>query len=149
MAYLQMGGVYYSGAGEEMKKFSFRDGMGVERLRKLMNIETGIITGENSEIVRSRAAKLDIKELHLGCTNKYLTLEEILNKRKIRAEEVAYIGDDINDAEIMELVGLSACPSDALPSIKKISHFILSNKGGQCAFREFAEIIIFFKQNLQ
>ena len=140
------GSVYYSKAGEEMKKFSLRDGMGVERLLKLVNIETGIITGENSEIVLRRVEKLKIKEYHPGTIDKYVTLQEILIRKGISANQVAYIGDDFNDFEVMKHVGLSACPEDAMPMIREIAHLKMINKGGHGAFREFAEAIIHFKQ---
>jgi len=112
------GNVYYSKAGEEMKQFSLRDGMGVERLQKLADVETGIITGENSEIVLRRVEKLKIKEYHPGSTNKYVTFQEILKRKGISANQVAYIGDDANDLEIMKHVGLSACPADAMQMIR-------------------------------
>jgi len=139
------GCIYYSKAGEEMKRFSMRDGMGAERLKKLVNVETGIITGENSEIVRRRVEKLRIIEYHPGSADKYFTLKEILRRRKIGADQVAYIGDDTNDLEIMKNVGLCACPSDALPIVKEIAHIVMKSRGGSGAFREFAEIIINFK----
>lgn len=135
-------GVYYSENGEEMKRFSIRDGMGVERLRKVVNVETGIITRENTDIVASRAKKLKIAELHLGSMEKDETLKEIIERKKISAEEIAFIGDDTNDMEILSKVGLSACPNDAMPQVKKICKIILDHKGGNGAFREFAEIII-------
>jgi len=143
------GGIYYSNSGEEMKRFSVRDGMGVERLRKLVYIETGMLTGENSEIVKRRVEKLGISEYHPGSLNKYSTFQEILQKRNITADQVAYIGDDINDLELIKQVGLSACPSDAISVVKEFSNLILENKGGHGAFREFAEIIISFKQKAQ
>jgi 3-deoxy-D-manno-octulosonate 8-phosphate phosphatase (KDO 8-P phosphatase) len=135
-------GVYYSGKGEEMKRFSIRDGMGMERLRKVVGVETGIITREDTEIVSSRARKLKIDELHLGSMEKEKTLKEILTRRNLTSEEIAYIGDDTNDLDIMKLVGLSACPSDATIFAKKIADIILPNKGGNGAFRDLAEIII-------
>jgi 3-deoxy-D-manno-octulosonate 8-phosphate phosphatase (KDO 8-P phosphatase) len=140
------GGIYYSKTGEEMKRFSVRDGMGVERLKQLVQVETGIITGENSEIVRQRVNKLEIKEYHPGSLDKYFTFKEILRNRNISADQVAYIGDDTNDLEIIRHAGISACPADALPFVKEITHFIMENKGGHGAFREFAEIIISIKQ---
>ena len=145
-AVLTDGCVYYSKTGEEMKLFSMRDGMGVERLQKLVNVETGIVTGENSEIVQRRVDKLKIKEYHPGSRDKYFTLLEIIKRRGISADQVAYIGDDANDLEIMRHVGLSACPSDAMPMIMDITHLKMKNKGGHGAFREFAEVIINFKQ---
>jgi 3-deoxy-D-manno-octulosonate 8-phosphate phosphatase (KDO 8-P phosphatase) len=140
------GGIYYSNTGEEMKRFSVRDGMGVQRLRQLVHVETGIVSGENSKIVRQRVDKLRIKEYHPGCFDKYLTFKEIIRNRNISADEVAYIGDDSNDLEIIKHAGISACPADALPIVKEITHFIMENKGGHGAFREFAEIIISIKQ---
>jgi 3-deoxy-D-manno-octulosonate 8-phosphate phosphatase (KDO 8-P phosphatase) len=136
------GGVYYGEKGEVLKKFNIRDGMGVERLRTLVNVETGIITGELSPSVKKRAEKLKITELHLGIKDKPAVLREILLKKNLQADEIAYIGDDTNDVEIMKLVGLSACPADALIFAKNAAHYICENKGGEGAFREFAEYII-------
>lgn len=135
-------GVYYSETGEVMKRFSIRDGMGVERLRNLVNIETGIVTGEPSGSVLSRAKKLKINELHLGTKNKAEVLKNILQTKKLKAENIAFIGDDMNDYEIMREVGLAACPGDALDEIKSVSHYTCKNRGGYGAFREFAELII-------
>ncbi len=139
-------GVYYSATGEEMKRFSIRDGMGIERLRELVGVETGIITRENSEIVKSRARKLNIQELHLGVYEKDKTLDEILSRRNLALEEVAFIGDDTNDIEIMLMVGLSACPVDATLFAKNVSDVIVKSKGGNGAVRDFAELIISAKQ---
>lgn len=135
-------GVYYSEQGEAFKRFSMRDGMGVERLRQLAGVETGIITGEKSQIVAQRAAKLGITELHLGAKNKYLLLAGILERRQLSFNQVAYIGDDLNDEAIMRSVGLSACPSDAMDGILRIAHYSCLLPGGYGAFREFAELII-------
>lgn len=135
-------GVYYSEHGEVMKRFSIRDGMGVERLRNLVNIETGIVTGEFSESVRKRAEKLKIKEIHLGTKDKVLLLNKIIKSKKLKRENIAFIGDDMNDYEIMQKVGLTACPKDAMQDIKQISDYVCKNRGGYGAFREFAELII-------
>lgn len=135
-------GVYYSENGEELKRFSVRDGMGIERLRKILNIETGIITGENSIPVKKRAEKLGIKELHPGVKDKLTEMLKISERLKISFDEIAYIGDDVNDYEIMAAVGLCACPKDAMPQIKSLADYICECKGGKGAFREFAELII-------
>lgn len=134
-------GVYYSNAGEVMKRFSIRDGMGVERLRK-QDIQTGIITGERSPSVARRAEKLGITELHMDAKNKLAVLGEILQRKELKAEEVAFIGDDVNDLEIMQAVGLAACPADAMPQVTRIVHYHCQTKGGYGAFRELAEFII-------
>ena len=134
-------GVYYSAEGEQLKRFSLRDGMGVERLRNV-HIEVGLITGENSGAVAARAKKLQITELHLGIKDKLAVLRQILEKRGLQAEQVAYIGDDMNDMEIMQHAGLTACPSDAFPLIAKVADYVCQQPGGHGAFREFAEFII-------
>lgn len=138
-------GVYYSEQGEMLKRFSLRDGMGVERLRELVGVETGIVTGENSPIVARRAEKLQITELHLGAKNKLEVLFEILKRRDLAPGQVAYIGDDLNDEAVMRAVGLCACPSDALEGILTTADYICMSPGGHGAFREFAELIIQMK----
>jgi len=135
-------GVYYSAQGEELKRFSIRDGMGVERLRNLCGVDTGIMTGENSAIVARRAEKLKMTHLYLGIKNKAAQLQTILEHHGLGADEVAFIGDDMNDLEILQLVGLSACPADAMPQVKAVVQYVCQSDGGRGAFREFAEQII-------
>ncbi len=135
-------GVYYSESGEVMKRFSIRDGMGVERLWKLCGIETGIITGETSPSVARRAEKLGIRELHLGVKDKLGRLGEIMAVRGIGWAEIAYIGDDVNDLEVLERVGIAACPADAMEAVSRIVHVRCGMNGGHGAFREFAEWLI-------
>jgi len=134
-------GVYYSAQGEEMKRFSIRDGMGVERLRNA-GIETGIVTGETSPSVVKRAEKLQIKELHLGVKNKGAQLQEIMNRKQFLPEQIAFIGDDTNDLEMMQMVGLSACPADAMHFAKEVADYVCTTNGGHGCFRELAELIL-------
>jgi 3-deoxy-D-manno-octulosonate 8-phosphate phosphatase (KDO 8-P phosphatase) len=138
-------GIYYGPDGEAFKRFSIRDGMGVERLRKYAGIETIIITGENSGTVRSRAEKLKITEFYLGVKNKEELLGTIKKKNGLESENIAYIGDDSNDYEIMKLVGFTATPNDGMNFIKDISDYVCETKAGYGAFREFAELILSFK----
>ncbi len=135
-------GVYYTVNGELMKRFSIRDGMGVERLRKHAGVEVGIVTGENTDIVKSRAKKLKLEEVHLGILKKADVLQDILKRKNLKPDEVAFIGDDINDVEIMKMVGLSACPADATKFAIKVADIVVENNGGYGAFRDFAELII-------
>ena len=139
-------GVYYSETGEVMKRFSIRDGMGVERLRKLAGIDTGILTGETSPSVARRAEKLKILELHLGIRDKLDRVTEIMDRLQLQWQEIAYIGDDVNDLEVMGRAGLTACPADAMPQVNEIVHYHCRNKGGYGAFREFAEWLIELKK---
>ena len=135
------GGVYYGTTGEVMKRFNIRDGMGVERLRAV-GVEVGIITGENSLSVVRRAEKLKITLLVLGCKDKSAKLDEIMNEHGYTEHEIAFIGDDVNDFEIMKRVGLAATPADGLPQIQEIATYVCTKPGGQGAFREVAEMII-------
>jgi len=136
------GGVYYSGQGEVLKKFNIRDGMGVERLRKIAEVETGIISGELSPAIRQRAEKLGIEECHLGVKNKGDVVKAIVSRRDVPLEAIAYIGDDVNDLEVFKLVGLCACPGDALAEVRAQADYVCRLKGGEGAFREFAEVIV-------
>lgn len=135
-------GVYYNEFGESLKKFNLRDGMGVERLRKFAGTETGIISGENSAALHLRAEKLKITEVHAGIKDKAALLAGIMQKHNLQPEQIAFIGDDHNDLGIMQLVGFSACPADALPAVQQQVDYICKSKGGEGCFREFAELII-------
>ena len=137
------GGVYYSARGEELKRFSFRDGMGVERLGKA-GVTTAIVTGESSECVQRRADKLKIRA-HLGVKDKAAKLDEILASHGVSLDAVAYIGDDVNDLGAMERVrevGLVAVPEDAMPEVARRAHYVSRVRGGYGAFRDFAEWIL-------
>lgn len=135
------GGVYYSDRGEEMKRFSIRDGMGVARLRAA-GVDVGIVTGEVSGPVRRRAQKLAITELWEGAADKAAVLAEICRRRDLDPTEVAYIGDDHNDLEVMQRVGLAAAPADAMPPVRAAAHLVTAEPGGGGAFRAFAELIV-------
>lgn len=137
------GGMYYSEKGDELKKFNTRDGMGFQLLREA-GIKTGIITSENTEIVANRAKKLKIDFLVQGKRNggKLAAAQEICSQLGITLNEVAYIGDDINCRELLEAVGLAACPADANTIIKNIASIrIMSRNGGEGCVREFIELI--------
>lgn len=138
-------GVYYSPKGEELKRFSIRDGMGVERLRKYAGIETIIITGEESGSVKARAEKLKIQEYYLGVKKKEELLKEIVKKNKVNTDQIAFIGDDSNDFELMKLVGLKVTPVDGMNFIKEICDYVCENRAGNGAFREMAELILAFQ----
>ena len=136
--------VYYSANGEEMKRFSIRDGMGVERLRNA-GIQTGIITGENSLSLKTRAAKLKLRYLFQGVNDKVGHLGGISYQTGAEINQMAYIGDDVNDLEIIEAInegGLTAAPHDAMPEILGVVHYRCSAAGGHGAFREFAEWLL-------
>lgn len=137
------GGMYYSEKGDELKKFNTRDGMGFQLLREA-GIKTGIITSENTEIVANRAKKLKIDYLVQGKRDggKLAAAQEICDQLGITLNEVAYIGDDINCRELLEAVGLAACPSDANIIIKNIASIkVMNRNGGEGCVREFIEFL--------
>ena len=135
------GGMYYSSKGESLKKFNTRDSMGMELLRQI-NIQTILMTRENSIIVKKRALKMKV-DLYMKIKNKKEYLPIICKKYKIKANNIAYIGDDVNDIEIMKSIGFSGAPNDAVDEIKSISNYVCKLKGGQGAFREFANFIYY------
>lgn len=137
-------GVYYSERGEELKRFSVRDGMGVERLRDV-GIATAILTRETSGPVAARAQKLQLSRVYSGVHDKLAHLEVILQDTGLNASQLAYIGDDVNDLGILEAIGkngLTSAPADAIPAVKNTAIHRCEAKGGHGAFREFAEWIL-------
>ena len=137
-------GVYYSAEGEVMKRFCLRDGMGVSRLCEV-GVETGIMTGETSPSVVKRAEKLGITRVWLGVERKAEALARALREGGYEASEVAYIGDDYNDLDVIRLVaphGLTGAPRDAMPAVLAEVHHRSEVDGGHGAFRDFAEWIL-------
>jgi YrbI family 3-deoxy-D-manno-octulosonate 8-phosphate phosphatase len=139
------GGMFYSKTGEAMKKFHTRDGMAIELLRN-NNIKTIFISKENSQIVKQRAKKIKPDLTFFGILHKEKILEKICRKFNITNNEIAYIGDDINDLKIMELVGFSATPNDGIEDVKKIAHYVCKRKGGEGVLREVADLILSSKK---
>ncbi len=133
-------GMYYSQKNDELKKFNTRDGMGIQLLQE-NGIKVAIITKERTQIVNQRAKKLKIEELYQGIDNKLDVLEEIKKKYSLDYTEIAYIGDDINDIPVLEKVGLSFCPNDAVDDVKNICKVIAKEKGGNGVVREFYELM--------
>ncbi|MCC6636928.1 MAG: HAD hydrolase family protein [Ignavibacteriaceae bacterium] len=138
-------GVYYSVDGELMKRFSIRDGMGVERLRTQCNVDTGIMTGENSAAVMKRAEKLKITRYFPGIKDKKATILEFFDDYGFSADDIAFIGDDYNDVDVIGVAGFTACPSDAMPYIKTLVDYVCDVPAGYGAFRDFAELIIYLR----
>lgn len=133
------GGMYYTEKGDEFKKFDTRDGVAIRRLSK-RGFKVGIISsGYNVKIIQNRADLLGIKHVHTGADAKIDTLNRWSEEMDIALENIAFIGDDRNDREAMEAVGISACPADADNSVKEIATIILSKKGGAGCIREFVD----------
>jgi YrbI family 3-deoxy-D-manno-octulosonate 8-phosphate phosphatase len=133
------GGVYITEKGDEFKKFNTKDGLAIRYLTK-NNFQVGIISASISkEIVKYRANMLGIQHLYIGEKNKLEILTEWIKKLNINFENVAYVGDDVNDLSVIQKVGLSACPADAVDAVKKQCHIILQRNGGDACVREFIE----------
>ena len=135
------GGMYYTKEGDVMKRFHARDGMGVTLLKNA-GIPTIILTKEKTEMVKMWSKKMKVKELLDGVQNKELELDKICKKNNLNPNEIAYIGDDINDLKILEKVGFAVTPNDGIILTKKISHYVCSKNGGYGAFRELADLIL-------
>ena len=133
--------MHYTEEGDYIKSFSTYDGMGVQLLRE-NNIETVIITSENSNIVLQRAKKLNIENVTIGEKNKLERIKKICADKKINLNEVAYIGDDINDIDILREVGFSALTSNSPIKNQIKVDYITNKRGGDGAFREFVDLIL-------
>lgn len=135
-------GMYYTENGDEFKKFNTYDGMAFEILRQ-NGIKGGIITKEDRQLVKRRALKLKLDYEYSGINNKLEILKEICDKEQISFSQVAYIGDDINDVEVLKVVGLAACPANARNEVKEIPGIIqLETSGGNGVIRELISHII-------
>jgi 3-deoxy-D-manno-octulosonate 8-phosphate phosphatase (KDO 8-P phosphatase) len=121
--------------------FHVRDGHGIKLLNRA-GIRVAIITGRNSKVVERRAEEIGITDIFQGVFKKSTVYESLLKKYGCSDEEVAFMGDDIVDVEILKRVGLPAVPSDADESSKKWAVFVSTKKGGKGAVREFADIIL-------
>lgn len=134
-------GMYYSENGDELKKFNTKDGLGFGLLKQ-NGILTGIITGEDVELNRRRAAKLKLDFIESGIKDKESALKEVCSRFDINPENVLYIGDDINDLPAMKIAGYSACPNDAMQSVKNFADYVCSANGGKGVIREVVELIL-------
>lgn len=135
------GTVYYGPNHEKYKKFNMQDGMALKILKK-NNILSGIISADNSEATRYRAEDLKFDYICINIKDKLQKFNEILEKNNITEDEVAYMGDDIQDICILERVGQAVAPNNAVNQVKEIVKYITKKNGGDGAFREFVEYII-------
>jgi 3-deoxy-D-manno-octulosonate 8-phosphate phosphatase (KDO 8-P phosphatase) len=135
------GGLYYTETGEELKKFNVKDGMGLKRLMG-SGVETAIITTSESPSVTHRARKLGILHVFLGAEDKLETLEQLCQKLELRLDEVAYVGDDINDIPVLKSVGCPLTIADAIPENMNYALYVTQKAGGKGAVREICDLII-------
>lgn len=132
-------GIYISDSGNEMKKFNAKDGYGIIQLLQNGYQVAFLSSGKNTHILNSRAKMLGVQHVYLGTWTKLKKLTNVCSKLNISLKNVAYIGDDLNDFDVMQKIGLSACPADAVDEIKQISDIVLTKKGGEGCVREFID----------
>jgi 3-deoxy-D-manno-octulosonate 8-phosphate phosphatase (KDO 8-P phosphatase) len=127
--------------GNELKAFHVRDGHGI-KLAQRAGIVVGLITGRKSEVVNIRARELGIEEVHQGAHEKLAIYESLLAKYGARDSEVAFMGDDIVDLDILKRAGLAATVADCDPAVRPHAHVITKAAGGRGAVREFINLIL-------
>lgn len=135
------GGVMYSESGDELKQFNIQDGYGIVKAQR-SGLRFGIITGRVSGIVKRRAAELGITEVHQSVEEKSSVYSEIKKRLHLADHEMAYIGDDEPDLPVLQQVGFSAAPADAVDSVKRSVMYVCRRKGGRGAVREVIEKIL-------
>ncbi len=132
-------GIYVNEDGSQFKKYNARDGIGIMRLMK-KGIDVGIISHSLSEkMVTTRSNMLGMKHQYVGQEDKAVVLKQWSEKLGIALDEFAFMGDDVNDLSIMQLVGVSVCPADALPDVISYVDIVMEMKGGEGCVREFID----------
>jgi 3-deoxy-D-manno-octulosonate 8-phosphate phosphatase (KDO 8-P phosphatase) len=127
--------------GEMVRHMNVKDGYAMKNaLNK--GYRVCIISGGTNEGVRSRLAALGIEDIYLGAHNKIQQYQELVKKYNLQAENVLYMGDDVPDFPVMELVGLAACPNDAVREIQQVSKYISDKKGGEGCVRDVIEQVL-------
>lgn len=135
------GGMYYTASGEVMKRFSAHDGLGMQLLER-SGIKVVLMTSDASGIAGARGRKLGISKVFENISNKALMFNELSDSLQVPNEQIAVIGDDINDEYLLKYCGVSACPADAIARVRAWTDYICIRRGGYGAFREFAELIL-------
>ncbi len=135
-------GMYYTESGDELKKFNAKDGLAIRRVKQ-RGIHTGIIShGFNTNLILRRAERLHISLVEVSQVPKLETLNHWCSKLDITPANVCFIGDDLNDEDIIRAVGFSACPADAVDDVKEMVHIVLSKKGGEGCVRELIDLYV-------
>ena len=135
------GRIYIGPQGEVMKAFDVRDGYAIVHILPQLGITPAIITGRSSAIVEQRAKELKITELYQGVTDTLAKLKEVAAKFGASADEIAYIGDDLNDLSCIRYCGITACPADAIPEVLDTVDYACKHDGGRGAIREYIDYL--------
>ena len=135
------GSLYYYKEGEALKKFNVQDGQGI-KLLQAYDIEIAVISGRECEIVNNRCEELGIKHIYQNTHDKAKKIRLLCNQLGISLQEIAYIGDDILDVPVFEIIGLPVCPKDGHPSAVKRAKLITERSGGNGCVREIIDLIL-------
>jgi 3-deoxy-D-manno-octulosonate 8-phosphate phosphatase (KDO 8-P phosphatase) len=135
------GQIWLLGSDEEQKSFNVRDGLGIGMLHRA-GLKSGVISGRSSVALERRAAELEIEFVRQGITNKVAVFEELLSLAGVDDEQVAYIGDDLNDISLMQRCEFAVAVVDAAPETRAAAHYVTAAAGGRGAVREVVELIL-------
>ncbi len=135
------GGFYMHGRGGELKRFDVRDGMGIVRLRTA-GVEIAFLSGRASEATAQRARDLGVGLLFNGAGEKLPVFRKLISDMRLDADEVAYMGDDVNDVDCLRAAGLAFAPADAADEAKAAADIVTRRSGGRGAVREAADYIL-------
>ena len=135
------GGVWWGPNGEEWKRFHFADIMGLSLARKAGMI-IALMSGENSPLVDRLAEKFGITDVYKSCKDKASALRAFSVRHTLPLQQICFIGDDVNDLPALAIVGLSACPADARPAIRKKCQLVTKLPGGNGAVREVIDMLL-------
>lgn len=135
------GGMYWSDSGDQIRKFNAWDGLGLGLLQNA-GIVVAFITMDQTSLVSLRAARLGIAEIHQGVKDKLAALKALSLKYDLGFEEIAYMGDDVNDVPALQAVGFSAAPANGREQVRRTVQYVCSANGGEGAVREVADMIL-------
>ena len=135
------GSVWWGPNGEEWKRFHFADIMGLSLARRA-GMTIALMSGENSPLVDRLAEKFGISDVHKGCKDKAGALRAFSKRHSLPLEQICFIGDDVNDLPALAIAGLSACPADARPAIRKTCQMVSKLSGGNGAVREVVDMVL-------
>jgi 3-deoxy-D-manno-octulosonate 8-phosphate phosphatase (KDO 8-P phosphatase) len=135
------GKIYFTNSGEQMLSFHIHDGLGIKRAQAA-GMMIAVISGRDSKALRLRLAELSVEHFFLGQREKVTAFETLISQLKISPEEIAYVGDDLPDIDVMKKVALPIAVANAMNDVKKIALYCTEKKGGEGAVREICDFIV-------
>ncbi|WP_067216319.1 KdsC family phosphatase [Marinomonas gallaica] len=142
------GGLYFDGNGEMIKRFNVKDGVALKLLPQ-WGVDVAVITAKDSAPLRKRMSDLGIKHVYYGCHDKAAAFDDLMKTLKLEPEQVAYVGDDVIDLQVMPKIGVSLCPNDAHILLQRHCDICLRKAGGQGVAREVADLILATRMELE